>query len=110
VLNNLEAVGIRATLRPFERAAFFKSYAEKSYKNIIQGGCGAFSNAATRLQAFVVKGGMYEQECELDLKQRQTALHEMQKLVHDRTICAPLWQLAFLNGGRAACREIGPRP
>jgi peptide/nickel transport system substrate-binding protein len=92
VLNNLEAVGIRAALRPFERAAFFKGYAEKSYKNIIQGGSGAFGNAATRLQAFVVKGGTYvygsypdidalfeQQERELDLKQRQTALHEMQK-------------------------------
>jgi peptide/nickel transport system substrate-binding protein len=121
VLNNLEAVGIRAALRPFERAAFFKGYAEKSYKNIIQGGSGAFGNAATRLQAFVVKGGTYvygsypdidalfeQQERELDLKQRQTALHEMQKkLVHDRTIYVPLWQLAFLNGAGPRVGESG---
>jgi hypothetical protein len=58
-LNNLQAVGIRAKLRPLERAAFFKGYAEKSYKNIIQGASGAFGNAATRLEAFVVKGGAY---------------------------------------------------
>src|SRR5262245_30391477 len=29
VINNLQAVGIRAKLRPLERAAFFKGYAEK---------------------------------------------------------------------------------
>ena len=120
VLNNLEAVGIRATLRPFERAAFFKGYAEKSFKNIIQGGSGAFGNAATRLQAFVVKGGTYvygsypdidalfeQQERELDLKRRQTTLHEIQRLVHDRTIYVHLWQLAFLNAAGPRVGESG---
>ena len=38
VLNNLQEVGIRVKLRPLERAAFFKAYAEKKLKNIIQGG------------------------------------------------------------------------
>src|SRR5262249_49483917 len=59
VLNNLHAVGIRATLRPLERAAFFKGYGQKSFKNIIQGASAAFGNAATRLEAFVAKGGAY---------------------------------------------------
>ena len=59
VINNLRAVGIRARLRPLERAAFFKGYAEKGLKNIIQGASGAFGNAATRLEAFVAKGGAY---------------------------------------------------
>ena len=58
-LNNLAAVGIRAKLRPLERAAFFKGYGDKKFKNIIQGASGAFGNAATRLQEFVVKGGAY---------------------------------------------------
>ncbi len=58
-LNNLAAVGIRAKLRPLERAAFFKGYGDKKFKNIIQGASGAFGNAATRLQEFVVKGGVY---------------------------------------------------
>ena len=56
VINNLQAIGIRAKLRPLERAAFFKGYSEKSYKNIIQGASGAFGNTATRLETFVVKG------------------------------------------------------
>ena len=33
VLNNLRRVGIRAKLRPIERAAFFKGYSEKKFKN-----------------------------------------------------------------------------
>jgi peptide/nickel transport system substrate-binding protein len=115
VLNNLQEVGIRAKLRPLERAALFKSYAEKSLKNLIQGQSGAFGNAATRLEAFVAKGGAYaygsypdidallrEQADELDHARRETTLHKIQRLVHERTIYAPLWQQAFLNG-------IGPR-
>ena len=37
VLTYLGAVGIRATLRPLERAAFSKGYSEKKYRNLIQG-------------------------------------------------------------------------
>ena len=58
-LNYLGEIGIRAKLRPFERAAFLKGYAEKKFRNIIQGGSGAFGNAATRMETFVVKGGGY---------------------------------------------------
>src|SRR5690606_17922171 len=112
---NLQAVGIRARLRPLERAAFFKGYAEKTYKNIIMAASGAFGNAATRLEAFVVKGGGYaygnypdidalfqQQAAELDHKRREAVLHEIQQLVHERTIYAHIWQLAFING-------VGPR-
>ena len=59
VVNNLLAVGIRTTLRPVERAAFIKEYSEKKYKNIIQAGPGAFGNAATRVEAHLVKGGVF---------------------------------------------------
>jgi peptide/nickel transport system substrate-binding protein len=115
VLNNLQAVGIRVQLRPLERAAFFKGYAEKKFRNIIQGASGAFGNAATRLEAFVVTGGAYtygsypdidglfrEQAAEVDHARREAILHKIQQLVHERTVYAPIWQLAFLNG-------IGPR-
>src|SRR6266705_2547372 len=109
VLNNLQDVGIRAKLRPLERAAFFKGYAEKSFKNLIQGGSGAFGNAATRLEAFVVKGGAYsygsypdidalfaQQAVELDHARRAATLDKIQQIVHERAIYAHLWQLAFL--------------
>ena len=39
--------------------AFNKGYSDKKFKNIIQAGRGAFGNAATRLEAFIVKGGAY---------------------------------------------------
>src|SRR5438034_3373262 len=36
VQNYLQAIGIRTTLRPLERAAFFSGYGEKKFKNLIQ--------------------------------------------------------------------------
>ncbi len=115
ITNNLQAVGIRTRLRPLERAAFFAAYSEKKLKNIIQGASGAFGNAATRLEAFVVTGGAYvygsypdldglfqEQASELDRKRREAMLHRMQQLVLDKAMYAPIWELAFLNG-------VGPR-
>jgi len=114
-LNNLEEIGIRIKLRPLERAAYYKAYAEKTFKNVIQGSSGAFGNAATRIQAFVAKGGAYaygndpeidalfdQQAAELDQHRRAATLAKIQQLVHERAMFAPLWQLAFLNG-------IGPR-
>ena len=107
----LGAVCIRAKLRPLERVAFNKAYAEKSLKNIIQAGSGAFGNAATRLETFVVKGGSYaygsypdldelftKQAVELDHGRRAAILEQMQQIVFERVITTHLWQLAFING------------
>jgi peptide/nickel transport system substrate-binding protein len=115
VINDLQAVGIRARLRPLERAAFFKGYAEKAYKSVIQGASGAFGNAATRLEGFVVKGGTYvygndpeldalfqQQASEINRTKRAAILTQMQQLVAERDLYVPIWQLAFLNG-------VGPR-
>jgi peptide/nickel transport system substrate-binding protein len=116
VVNGMREAGIRANLRPIERAAFFKSYSEKKYdKGLIMGGSAAFGNAATRLEAFVVKGGAYaygsypdidelfpRQAAELDRKKRAAILEKMQQLVHEKVIAAPIWQLAGLAG-------VGPR-
>jgi peptide/nickel transport system substrate-binding protein len=115
VVNSLQAVGIRSKLRALERAAFFKGYAEKIYRNLIQGQSGAFGNAATRLEAFVAKGGAYvygnypdidalfqEQASELDRARREATLRKIQQLVHERAIYAPLWQQSVING-------VGPR-
>jgi len=115
LLNNFAEIGIRTRLRPLERAAFFKAYGDKSLKNIIYGGSGAFGNAATRLEAFYVKGGisvygsypdideMFQQQAvELDHKKRTAILQKMQQLAYERSIYAPIWLLGFLNG-------VGPR-
>jgi peptide/nickel transport system substrate-binding protein len=111
VVDNLGAVGIRARLRPVERAAFIKEYNEKKFKNIIQAGPGAFGNAATRIEAQLVKGGtfsygsypdideLYQQQSgELDRAKREAILHKIQQIMTERVIYAPIWQLAFING------------
>src|SRR5262249_11452342 len=120
VVDNLEAVRIHTKLRPLERAAFYKGYAEKSFRNLVQGSSGAFGNAATRLQAFVAKGGAFaygsypdldamyaEQATELDHKKRTATLTKMQEFVHERAMFAPLWQLGFLNGVGPRVKESG---
>jgi peptide/nickel transport system substrate-binding protein len=114
-VDNLLAVGIRTKLRPIERAAFIKEFQEKKYKNIIQAGPGAFGNAATRIEAHLVKGGVFsygsypdiddlyrQQAVELDRAKREAILFKIQQLMVERMIYAPIWQLAFING-------IGPR-
>ena len=116
VVNNLREAGIRANLRPIERAAFFKSYSEKKFdKGLIMSASAAFGNAATRLEAFVIRGGAYsygtypeidelypQQAAELDHTKREAILHKMQQLVYEKVIAAPIWQLAALAG-------VGPR-
>jgi peptide/nickel transport system substrate-binding protein len=48
-----------------------------------------------------------QQESELDAKKRAAMLDKIQQLVHERTIYAHLWQLAFLNGAGARVGESG---
>ena len=43
-----------------------------------------------------------KQADELDYKRREAILHQMQQIVHERAIYAPIWQLGFING-------VGPR-
>jgi len=115
VVGYLSSVGVRAKLRPLERAAFNRGYAEKKHKGLIQGGSGAFGNAATRIEAFVAAGGTYvygsypdidglfqEQAVELDPKRRETILHRIQQLIHEKVVFAPIWVVAGLSG-------VGPR-
>jgi peptide/nickel transport system substrate-binding protein len=120
IVDNLLTVGIRSKLRPIERAAFIKEYSEKKYKNIIQAGPGAFGNAATRIEAQLVKGGVFsygsypdidelyhQQAVELDRGKREAILFKIQQLMVERTIYAPIWQLAFINGVGARVGESG---
>ena len=102
-------------MRPIERAAFLKELGEKKFKNLAMIGSGAFGNAATRMSAFVVKGGSFvygsypdldelfqKQAIELDHGKREALLHKMQQIIHERTVAAPIWQLGFING-------VGPK-
>jgi len=120
VVNDLRAVGIRVKLRPLEEAAFFKGYAEKKLKNLIQGGSGAFGNAATRIETFVASGGAYvhgsysdidelfrEQATALDKNRREALLRRIQQLIHEKVIFMPIWEVAFLSGVGARVEEPG---
>src|SRR5262247_516723 len=54
VINGFRSVGIRARLRPLERAGFYKADQDKQFKNLVRVGSGAAGNAATRIEAFVI--------------------------------------------------------
>ena len=120
IANYLQQVGIRTKLRSVERATHWKTYAEKKYKNLAYTASGAFGNAATRLEAYVVAGGTYvygsypdidalfkDQAAELDRKKREGLLHKIQQLVHEKVMFMPIWELAFINGQGPRVAESG---
>jgi peptide/nickel transport system substrate-binding protein len=115
VATYLQAVGIRIKVRPMERAAFFATWREKKFTGLAVGGTGAFGNAAVRLEPFAIGGGEYargsypdidalykQQSVERDRKKREAMLHEIQRLMHERAMFAPLFELGWPNG-------VGPR-
>ena len=113
--NDLAKVGIRTKLRPMERAAFLGNWKDKKITGLLYSGAGGHGNAATRIQNYYVRDGLYsfggypdiddlfvQQARELDPKRREAMLQQIQRLAHDRVMDAPLWELGFLNG-------VGPR-
>jgi peptide/nickel transport system substrate-binding protein len=115
VINGLQAIGIRARLRPMERAAFYKADQGKQFKYLVRVGSGAAGNAATRIEAFVISGGIRsyggypdidalfrDQAVEMDSKRREGLLHRIQQLMYERAMFAPIVEQAALTG-------VGPR-
>jgi peptide/nickel transport system substrate-binding protein len=113
--NDLQAVGIRTRMRTMERASFLTAWREHKIKGVIMGLGAPAGNAATRIEVYVTKGGIYSsgevpeieelyqrQARELDRKKREGLLHQIQQIVHDRVMYVPIYELAFLWG-------IGPR-
>jgi peptide/nickel transport system substrate-binding protein len=120
IITYLQAVGIKARLRPLERAGFLKAYQEKKLQNLIYGLSGVFGNAATRLEVFTASSGLYaygaypdidalfrEQASELDPQKREAILHRIQQLIYDKAMYLPLWQLAVLTGYGPRVAEPG---
>jgi peptide/nickel transport system substrate-binding protein len=115
VANYLQAIGIRSHIRTMERAAFLTAMREKKVKGVMINITGAAGNAATRLEAYVEKNGIYargvvpeiedllqRQARETDRRAREALLLQAQKLVLDHALYAPIYQLAFIWG-------VGPR-
>ena len=111
----LQAVGIRTKIKTMERAAFLTAWRDKKLKGLVVGITGAAGNAATRLEAYVTRTGIYSygvlpevedlfhrQAKEPDRKRREALLHQIQQILHDRAIHAPIYELAFIWG-------VGPR-
>jgi len=120
VVNDLQAVGIRTRLRVMERAAYLNADAEKAFKHIVRVGSAAAGNAATRIEAFVISGGIRsyggypdidglykEQAIQMDVKKREAILHRIQQLVHEKVMFAPIVEPVFLNGHGARVAEPG---
>jgi peptide/nickel transport system substrate-binding protein len=120
VVNDLQAVGISARLRVMERAAYLNTDAEKGFKHLVRVGSAAAGNAATRIEAFVISGGIrsyggypdidalnQEQAREMDVKKREAILHRIQQLMHDKVMFAPIVEPAFLNGYGPRVAEPG---
>jgi peptide/nickel transport system substrate-binding protein len=119
-LNYLQNAGIRARLRPLERAAMLQSFREKKLKNLVFTISGIFGNAATRIEAFTASSGIYaygaypdidglfrEQAGELDPRKREALLQRIQQLMHEKVMYLPIWQLSLLTGYGARVAEPG---
>jgi peptide/nickel transport system substrate-binding protein len=115
IANYLAAVGIRVKIRTMERAAFFSAWPQGKLKGLVFGGLGPAGNAATRLAILAVKGGPYtagvlpevqdlfeRQAREPDRKKREQFLHQIQRILHEKKIFAPIWENGFIRG-------VGPR-
>ena len=115
IANYLAAVGIRVKIRTMERAAFFSAWPQGKLKGLVFGGLGPAGNAATRLAILAVKGGPYtagvlpevqdlfeRQAREPDRKKREQFLHQIQRILQEKKIFAPIWENGFIRG-------VGPR-
>jgi peptide/nickel transport system substrate-binding protein len=115
VVNYLGAVGIRMKLRTMERAAFFSAFQAKKLKGVCFCTIAIYGNASTRLAENVPSSGTYayggwpdidelyqKQLRETDHAKREAMLHQIQKILHERTRFAPIYDYWWASG-------VGPR-
>lgn len=111
----LAAVGIRTRVRTMERATFYEAWRSKKLTGLILGVSAAPGNASSRLETFVITTGTYayggypdidelfrQQANERDRRKREALLHQIQRLMYERVMHAPIFEPATLHG-------IGPR-
>ena len=114
-VNYLNAVGIRVKMRPMERAAFYAAWREKKLHGVFMTAVGNSGNAASRVAEFINSKGSYayggypdiddlfrKQATERDRGKREALLHQIQRLMHERVMHAPIFEPATLHG-------VGPR-
>ena len=117
IANYLAAVGIRAQ-HPHHGARRLPHGVarEEAQGRGLRRPQGASGNAATRLEPFghqerrlrlrrAARGARTSSERqarELDRKKREELLHQIQRILHDKKIFAPIWENGFIRG-------VGPR-
>ncbi len=115
VAGYLGAIGIKVRVRSMGRPAMFAAWHGKTLQGVILAASGAIGSASTRLENYVVSwgefayGGMPDldelfnaQARERDPTRREAMLHELQRLVQERVLFVPIFEIAGLNG-------VGPR-
>ena len=115
IANYLNTVGIRTRVRTMERAALLTAWREKKVKGLFVGATGSAGNASTRLESLATAKGVLSygsipeveslfqaQLQEMDRKKREEMLHQIQRLVQERMVFAPIWENGFI-------RAYGPR-
>jgi peptide/nickel transport system substrate-binding protein len=115
VVNYLNGVGIRVTMRQMERATFYTAWRERKLRPLFITGVGNSGNAASRVQEFIFSKGTYayggypdiddlfeQQARERDTRRREALLHKIQQLTIDRVMFAPIMDYRTLRG-------VGPR-
>jgi peptide/nickel transport system substrate-binding protein len=124
-VNDLTAVGIRAKMRPMERAADQAAHRERTHKTLALQISGAFGNAATRLETFATSTGAQswikdleidawyaQQATERDHKRREALLHQIQQKLYDQVRFIPIEERGVLHasGPRVAVSGLGLIP
>jgi peptide/nickel transport system substrate-binding protein len=115
VANDLAAVGIRTRVRSMERAAYLSAYREKKLRGLILNVTAVLGNAANRIEIAVVRTGTYayggypdiddlfrQQAVERARGKREALLHQIQWLMQERVMHAPIFDSVPLHG-------VGPR-
>jgi peptide/nickel transport system substrate-binding protein len=111
----LQAIGIRTRMRAMERGAFMTAWRDTKLTGVVLTISGVSGNAATRLESFVTRNGAFaygalpevddlfrRQARELDRKKREALLHQIQRILHEQVVQAPIYHLGFPIG-------VGPR-
>jgi peptide/nickel transport system substrate-binding protein len=114
------AIGIKMRIRTMERAAFLTAYREKKLKGVFVGATGAAGNASTRIEGVATSKGVMaygvlpeveplfqKQLQEMDRKKREETLHQIQQILHDRVVFAPIWENGFIRASGPRVEEAG---
>src|SRR3989442_10040029 len=109
IANYLAAVGIKVRVRIMERAAFLSSWRDKKLKNVFVCATGAAGNASTRIEPYATSKGVnaygtfpeieslfQRQLQEMDRKKREEILHQVQRMLAERVMFAPIWENGFI--------------